>query len=93
MRHDARRSRDFWAGALYVATALAAFWIARDYRLGTAARMGTGYFPMLVAGVLLAIGIASILRGLLRPGALEQKGEYHASTGHEQDRPQGERLD
>ncbi|MCM0018778.1 MAG: tripartite tricarboxylate transporter TctB family protein [Tagaea sp.] len=69
MAQGAHRSRDVWAGALYVAIAVAAFWIARDYRLGTAARMGSGYFPMLVAGVLLAIGVASILRGLLRPGA------------------------
>lgn len=72
MRPDARLSRDVWAGALYVAVALAAFWIARDYRVGTAARMGSGYFPMLVAGALLGVGVASILRGLLRAGAQVQ---------------------
>jgi hypothetical protein len=41
-----------------------AAWVARDYPMGSALRMGPGYFP-LVLGVLLALlGVAVCVRGL-----------------------------
>lgn len=41
-----------------------AAWVARDYPMGSALRMGPGYFP-LVLGVLLALlGLAACIRGL-----------------------------
>lgn len=64
------RSKDFWAGALYVAFGLAAAWVARDYRFGTASRMGSGYFPTVLGCILAAIGAASMLRSFVRPGAM-----------------------
>lgn len=48
------QSSTFWAGAMLCAIGVAAAIAAPQYRLGTLAQMGPGYFP-LILGVLLAI--------------------------------------
>ena len=63
-----RSPKDFWAGLIYLGIGLGAFYIAQDYEMGTAVRMGPGYFPKVLSIVLALIGIAALLRGLLRPG-------------------------
>jgi hypothetical protein len=57
-----RSPKDFGAGLLYVTLGGAAVIMARDYDFGTAERMGPGYFPSLIGGCLILIGVASILR-------------------------------
>ncbi|SNR61563.1 tripartite tricarboxylate transporter TctB family protein [Paracoccus sediminis] len=61
------RTKDFWAGALYLALGLATVILARGLTLGSAARMGPGYFPTVLGGLLAVIGLVSLLRGLVRP--------------------------
>ncbi len=51
-----RNPRDFYAGLLFVAFGLAALVIAQSYPLGTAARMGPGYFPRLLGVLLVGLG-------------------------------------
>jgi hypothetical protein len=70
VKTGALRSKDFWAGALYVGLGVAALWIARDYTFGTASRMGAGYFPTVLAGFLVMIGIASLVRAFVSTGQL-----------------------
>ena len=41
---------------------------ARDYGLGTAFRMGPGYFPTVLGGLLVVIGLVSLARAALRVG-------------------------
>ncbi len=60
--------KDFWAGVLYVALGAGAFLIARGYAMGTAARMGAGYFPTVLSLVLIGIGLASVLKAATRGG-------------------------
>lgn len=67
------RTKDFWAGAIYLALGLATVILARDLTLGSAARMGPGYFPTVLGGLLAVIGLVSLLRGLLRPGELVER--------------------
>jgi hypothetical protein len=40
--------KDFWAGLIYLAVGAAVIFIARNYSVGTASRMGPGYFPLAV---------------------------------------------
>ena len=47
-------SKDFWAGLLFIGVGTAFAAGAADFRIGTSARMGPGYFPMML-GILLAI--------------------------------------
>ena len=45
------------AGLLFVVVGLSVMWLAGDYRPGTAARMGPGYFPRLLGGLLALLGV------------------------------------
>ena len=63
-----KNPRDFWTGVIYVAFGAGAVVIARDYGLGTALRMGPAYFPTVLGGVLVLIGLLSLGRAALRSG-------------------------
>jgi hypothetical protein len=63
-----KNPRDFWTGVIYVAFGAGAVVIARDYGLGTAFRMGPAYFPTVLGGVLVLIGLLSLGRAALRSG-------------------------
>ncbi len=58
--------RDLLAGLVFVAFGLAFAGIALTYDLGSAIRMGPGYFPMLLGGLLVLLGIAITVEGLVR---------------------------
>jgi hypothetical protein len=63
-----RSQRDFAAGLIFIA--IAAFFIvtATNYQLGTINRMGPGYFPIMVGGVLAVLGAVILLRSLVLDG-------------------------
>ena len=61
-----RDQRAFAAGALFLAFAIFFFVTALNYQAGTAARMGPGYFPRLLAIVLAAIGLFAMLGAVRR---------------------------
>ncbi|MBK6982780.1 MAG: tripartite tricarboxylate transporter TctB family protein [Betaproteobacteria bacterium] len=51
-------SRDFWSGVMFAAAGSLFTGIAVTYKLGTAARMGPGYFPFYLGLLLTVLGIA-----------------------------------
>lgn len=57
--------RDLWAGVMFVAFGALFAVVARNYPIGTPARMGSGFFPLLVGLFIAALGIVTILRALL----------------------------
>jgi hypothetical protein len=59
-----RHPKDFFAGLLFVAFGSAAVTIGSNYNLGTAARMGPGYFPRILGILLIALGCALVVRAL-----------------------------
>lgn len=63
-----RAEKDFWAGLLYLAIAAGFLWLGRDYRLGTASRMGPGYFPLTLGWALFGFGALSLLRSFWTEG-------------------------
>ena len=64
-----RNPKDFWAGVLFALVGAAAIVLGSRYNLGTAARMGPGYFPRILGMLLIALGGAIALRGLRTDGA------------------------
>ncbi len=64
-----RHPKDFVAGVLFVAVGVAAIVIAANYPLGTAARMGPGYFPRILGILLILLGSALALRALNLKGS------------------------
>lgn len=73
-----RHPKDFWAGIIFIFFGLAAVVIGQDYQMGTAGRMGPAYFPTILGGLLALIGVASVVRSLLRPG--EAIGTFHLKS-------------
>lgn len=63
-----RAEKDFWAGTLYVLLAAAFLWFGRDFRFGTASRMGPGYFPVVLGWILFGFGVISVGRSFVKPG-------------------------
>ena len=57
-------NKDLLAGLLMIGVGAAAFYMALDYPFGSALRMGPGYFPRVLAGLMIAFGIYIGLRGL-----------------------------
>ncbi len=49
-----KSQKDFFSGLLFTAVGVAFAWGATSYTIGTGARMGPGYFPLML-GVLMAI--------------------------------------
>jgi putative tricarboxylic transport membrane protein len=67
MRIELRDNAGFWSGLMLVGTGAAAIVIAADYRLGSALRMGPGYFPAALGGILIILGLVVLARGLKDP--------------------------
>jgi hypothetical protein len=61
--------KDFLSGLIFVAFGIAAIVLGSAYPLGTAARMGPGYFPRILGIMLIVLGSFIVLR------ALRVKGE------------------
>ena len=59
-----RNNRDFLAGLLFVVFGVLTMLFARDYPLGMTARMGPGYFPMVLGGLLCLFGLVVMIRGI-----------------------------
>lgn len=51
-------SRDVFAGLFFVAVGVGVFILSRGYGIGTPAHLGPGVFPMLLSGLLVALGLA-----------------------------------
>jgi hypothetical protein len=58
------RNKDFLAGLLFLAIGTGAMVVARDYPFGSAMRMGSGYFPTVLGGVLALFALFLIARGI-----------------------------
>ena len=65
-----RNKQDFWSGVMFIAIGAGFAWKATSYSMGTAARMGPGYFPFWLGIVLALIG-AIVLIGSLSTKATE----------------------
>lgn len=61
-------SQDALSGILFMAVAGAFAYFSRDLSLGTALRMGAGYFPLLLSGLLGLVGLVILVRALIANG-------------------------
>ena len=63
-----RNPKDFFAGLLFIAVGVGAIVIGSNYALGSAARMGPGYFPRILGILLITLGALLALRALRLEG-------------------------
>ena len=64
IKPDLRNNKDFLAGLLFLAVGVLTVFFARDYPMGSAARMGPAYFPMVLGGMLCLFGLYILIRGI-----------------------------
>jgi hypothetical protein len=55
-------NKDFWSGMMLVGIGLASGFIALDYPFGTVLRMGSGFFPLMLSGILVVFGVMLLVR-------------------------------
>lgn len=67
-----RNPKDVLSGLLFIALAAVFALETRELPMGTAIRMGPGYFPLLLAGLLALLGLIVLANGL----------RFHSETSH-----------
>ncbi len=68
-RWDILARADVLSGLLFIAIAAFGLWASRNYPVGTALRMGTGYMPRLLCWLLLGLGVIVLGQGLRQQAA------------------------
>jgi hypothetical protein len=63
-----RAPTDFWCGLIFLAIGIVFMLLAREYRMGTAARIGPAYFPTLLGGLLAVLGLSISVPSLFVAG-------------------------
>jgi hypothetical protein len=66
-----RLTKDVFAGLMFISFGIGAAVIAQNYSLGTLARMGSGYFPMMIGGLIATMGSAILVRAVVWPDSSE----------------------
>jgi predicted outer membrane lipoprotein len=60
-----KSQKDFFSGLMFMAVGTAFAWGATNYNIGEGARMGPGYFPLMLGILLAAIGAFTIFEALV----------------------------
>ena len=60
-----KSEQDFFSGLMFMAVGVAFAWGATNYNIGEGARMGPGYFPLLLGIVLAALGAFIVFESLV----------------------------
>jgi hypothetical protein len=68
-------------GLMFIAIAVLGLWASRNYPIGTALRMSTGYVPRLLCWILIGLGAVVLVQGLLATDPLEQTQERTPDDG------------
>jgi len=64
MKLEFYKNKDFWAGMMFLGIGAGAIIGSRNYPFGNTLRMGPGYFPTMLGGILILFGIYVMVRGL-----------------------------
>ena len=73
MKIELRNNKDFFAGLLFIVIGLLAMVMAQKFPMGTSLRMGPGYFPTVLSGIMMAFGLYVMIRGLIKSEKIEGK--------------------
>lgn len=71
-----RSVKDLLAGLIFVAIGLAFGYAALGYEIGTTLRMGPGYFPVMLAGLLVFLGVVIMIQSVTRDTAQTPIGRF-----------------
>jgi hypothetical protein len=74
-------SKDLWGGVMLIAIGIAAAALARNYPLGTTLRMGPGYFPILLGGIVALFGLYLVIKAFREGEAIAGGWSLRALIG------------
>jgi hypothetical protein len=60
-----KSQKDFYSGVMFVAVGIAFAWGATTYTIGEGARMGPGYFPLMLGLLLAGLGVFILFESLV----------------------------
>ena len=72
-----RNQRDFGAGIMYMVIGLFFTIMATQYPMGTAAKMGPGYFPFFLGIIMTLLGLFVLIRSLSAKAAIESIPKFN----------------
>lgn len=72
-----RNQKDFGAGLMYMAIGIFFTILATQYPMGTAAKMGPGYFPLWLGILMTALGLFILIKSLNAKAAIEKIPPFH----------------
>lgn len=72
-----RNQKSFWSGLLFIAFGLSFAGLAQQYDMGSAARMGPAFFPTMLGGLLLLLGVIIGIQGLATEDADGKVDPFH----------------
>jgi hypothetical protein len=72
-----RNKKDFGAGIMYMVFGLFFALNALSYKMGTAAKMGPGYFPFWLGALLTALGFFVLLKSMSSKNTKEEIGGWN----------------
>jgi len=67
LKVELKNNKRFLSGIMFLIVGGVAIYMAQDYPMGTALRMGPGYFPIVLGGIILLFGIWELIIGVLKP--------------------------
>jgi Tripartite tricarboxylate transporter TctB family len=70
-----KNPKDFWSGVMFAAIGFAFAAIVKiyDYPMGTASRMGAGYFPFVLGNIMGVLGLIILGKALVTSGGRVEK--------------------
>jgi hypothetical protein len=71
-----RNKQNFWSGVMFIALGLAFAWKSTEYSMGTAARMGPGYFPFWLGIIMAILGAIVLLTSLAKKAAVTEIDKF-----------------
>ena len=66
MRLKIKSEEDFWSGLLFTGLGITAIVVSHDYPMGSSMRMGPGYFPVVLSGIMMLFGLILMIKGMRR---------------------------
>jgi putative tricarboxylic transport membrane protein len=69
-------NQDSVAGLMFIAWGAAGLWLARDYPVGSALRMGPGYMPSMLCWLMVILGAVVALKGAAIEGAALERWTF-----------------
>jgi hypothetical protein len=71
MKVPLMNNKRFLSGIMFLGIGIVAIWMSRDYPMGSALRMGPGYFPVVLGGIMGLFGIYELIIGVLKPDPVQ----------------------